>query len=217
MRLILFGPPGVGKGTQAKLLAKEFGIPHISTGDLLRAAVADGTELGRKAVPIIERGHLVPDDIMIGIVREILMSPKTVNGFVLDGFPRTLDQAKALTSLFEELAITDYRIINIDVTDEEIIRRLSKRLVCENDGRIFNIGMDGITTESQCPICGGRLIQRRDDQEATVLQRLGVYHSTTALVLGYYKRKCMVITVDGSGTVDEVNRRIADALKGVHR
>jgi len=217
MRLILFGPPGVGKGTQAKLLAKEFGILHISTGDLLRAAVADGTELGRRAVPIIEKGHLVPDDIMIGIVREILSSPKTSNGFILDGFPRTLDQAKELTKLFRELNISGYKVVNIKVDDNEVIRRLSNRLVCENDGRIFNVGMDGINKTSACPLCGGRLIQRRDDQEATILLRLKIYHSTTAPVFDYYEKNCAVVTVNGAASIDIVNKEILAALKDVHR
>jgi adenylate kinase len=216
MRLILFGPPGVGKGTQAKLLAKEFGILHISTGDLLRAAVADGTELGRRAVPIIEKGQLVPDDIMIGIVREILNSPKTSNGFILDGFPRTLDQAKALTRLFEELKISDYKVVNVKVNDEEIIRRLSNRLVCENEGRIFSTEIDAISKDSACPICGGRLVQRRDDVETTVLHRLTIYHSTTAPVLDYYKQHCTVIDVNGTGSIKLVNSEIMAALRGAY-
>jgi adenylate kinase len=134
MRLILFGPPGVGKGTQAKLLAEEFGVPHISTGDMLRAAVTAGTELGKKAKAIMEAGRLVSDDIMVGIVREELRSPRAAKGFILDGFPRTLPQAKALSGIFEELDIRKYKVVEFEVDDEEVIRRLSNRLVCVNDG-----------------------------------------------------------------------------------
>jgi adenylate kinase len=204
----MFGPPGVGKGTQAKILAEEFGIPHISTGDMLRVAVAEGTELGKKAKAIMDEGRLVPDDIMIGIVREVLLSPRVAKGFILDGFPRTLDQAKALAALFDEIGINSYTVINFNVSDAEVIRRLSERLVCTNDGKIFNKLTDGVTTRSTCPVCGGKLIQRDDDKPATVRKRLGVYHSATKPVFDFYKQRNVIVDVDGTAPIDHVHRKI---------
>lgn len=207
-RLILFGPPGVGKGTQARLLAAEFDIPHISTGDMLRAAVARGTELGRRAKVIMERGQLLPDDIMIALVREVLSSPKAAHGFILDGFPRTLEQAKALSKLLAELHVPEYKVVNLEVDDEEIIRRLNNRLVCEKEGKIFNTEIDSVTKDGACPECGSRLVQREDDRPETVRKRLAVYHASTAPVLDYYSNGAMVINVDGMGSIDVVNREI---------
>jgi adenylate kinase len=204
----MFGPPGVGKGTQAKILAEEFGIPHISTGDMLRVAVAEGTELGKKAKAIMDEGRLVPDDIMIGIVREVLISPRVAKGFILDGFPRTLDQAKALAALFDEIGIKSYTVINFNVSDAEVIRRLSARLVCTNDGKIFNKLTDGVTAHSTCPACGGKLIQRDDDKPATVRKRLSVYHSATKPVFDFYKQRNVIVDVDGTAPIDHVYRKI---------
>lgn len=212
MRLILFGPPGVGKGTQAKLLSEEFGIPHISTGDMLRVAVAEGTDLGKKAKAIMDAGQLVPDDVMIGIVRGVLTSPKVTNGFILDGFPRTAEQAKALELLFAELKITNYKVINFLVDDAEIIRRLSARLMCVNDGKIYNKLSDGVTVGTTCPACGGRLIQRNDDAEGTVRKRLTIYHSTTKPVLDFYKQRGVIVQIDGMSSVDSVNQEIKQIM-----
>lgn len=212
MRLIMFGPPGVGKGTQAKLLSEEFGVPHISTGDMLRAAVAEGTELGKKAKSIMDAGQLVPDDVMIGIVRDVLASPKVRNGFILDGFPRTLEQAKALAALFEELNIRNYKVIKFHVNDAEIIRRLGARLMCVNDGHIFNKLTDGVTTATPCPDCGGMLIQRDDDKEETIRKRLDVYHSTTKPVLEFYMQKGVVVQVDGVASIDAVHEEIKELV-----
>jgi adenylate kinase len=208
MRLILFGPPGVGKGTQAKLLAEEYGVTHISTGDMLRAAAAAGTELGKKAKTIMDAGQLVPDNLMIAIIRDTLKGSTVQNGFILDGFPRTLEQAKALSGLFEELGVGDYKVVVFEVDDEEIIRRLSKRLVCLKDGKIFNVEIDGVGADAPCPSCGGQLYQRNDDQEETVRQRLKVYHGTTEPLLHYYREIGPLYTVDGTGSIDIVNREI---------
>lgn len=208
MRLILFGPPGVGKGTQAKLLAQEFHIPHISTGDMLRSAVAEGTDIGRKAKAIMDAGQLVPDDVMIGIVRNVLSSPNVKDGFILDGFPRTLQQATALSSLFEELHITDYKVINFRANDAEIIRRLGSRVMCVNDGKIYSTLTDGVSLNSPCPACGGRLIQRDDDAEETVRKRLAVYHSTTKPVLDFYRSRGVVFEVDGMAPIETVYQSI---------
>lgn len=208
MRLILFGPPGVGKGTQAKLLSEEFGVTHISTGDMLRSAVAAGTALGKQAKALMDTGQLVPDDLMIAIMRDVLRGPSVRKGFILDGFPRTLEQAKALSVLFGELGITEYRVVVFEVDDEEIIRRLSKRLVCPKDGKIFNTEIDGMDGSSSCPACGSPLVTRNDDGAETVRNRLRVYHGTTEPVLQYYRRIGPLYTVDGTGSIDIVNREI---------
>ena len=204
MRLLMFGPPGVGKGTQAKLLSEEFGVPHISTGDMLRAAVTEGTPLGIKAKSLMDAGRLVPDDVMIAIVREVLSSSDAKNGFVLDGFPRTVDQAHALVTLFEELGIKNYKVINFLFNDKEIIRRLSSRLMCVNDGKIFNKLTDGVTLQTPCPACGGKLIVRDDDTEETVVRRLRIYHSTTAPIIDFYEKRGVVVQVDGMASVETV-------------
>lgn len=212
MRLILFGPPGGGKGTQAKLLAQDFSVPHISTGDMLRASAAEGTVLGKKAKAIMDAGQLVPDDVMIGIVRDVLGSPRASRGFVLDGFPRTLEQAQALEVIFREMGIGDYRVLNFEVDDEEIIRRLGNRLMCSTEGRIFNRETDGIAAGGRCPNCGGQLVQRDDDRPETVRKRLQVYHAQTAPVIEFYRAAGLVVTVDGAKPVDGVHREIRELL-----
>jgi adenylate kinase len=214
MRLIFFGPPGVGKGTQAKLLAEEFQIPHISTGDMLRTAVATGTDLGKKAKAIMDAGQLVPDDVMIGIVREVLSGPLTSRGFILDGFPRTLAQAKALADILRDLRIADAKVINFDLDEDEIVHRISNRLICSKDGRIFNRDMDGLSPGSPCPSCGGMLYQREDDKENTVRKRLRVYYTTTAPVMEYYKTNGAVLDIDGNSPIELVNRKIKSMLTG---
>ncbi len=207
-RLILFGAPGVGKGTQARLLSEQFGIPHISTGDMLRAAVAAGSELGKQARAIMEAGKLVPDDLVIRLVRETLASPRAAKGFIIDGFPRTLEQAKALAGIFRDLKISRYHVVNFVVEDEEIIRRLGNRLVCPKDGKIYNTEFDAVEPGGSCPSCGTRLIQRDDDKSETVRERLRVYHAQTAPVIDFYKQLAVVLTIDGTGSVDVVNREI---------
>jgi adenylate kinase len=208
MRLLLFGPPGVGKGTQAKLLAEEYSVPHISTGDMLRSAVVKGSELGRKAKVLMEKGQLVPDEVMIGIVRDVLKSPECARGFILDGFPRTLPQAKALSAIFDELNIRSYRVIQFDVDDDEIVRRLTRRLVCDKDGKIYNADVDAVTAGGSCPDCGGTLIRRADDNEATIRERLNVYQRTTSPVIEYFDTLGVVYTVNGGDSIDLVSREI---------
>lgn len=206
--LIFFGPPGVGKGTQAKLLSEELAIPHISTGDMLRNAVAKRTDLGNRAQAIMESGGLVPDDLMIGIVCEELTSPGASRGFVLDGFPRTLDQAVALSSLFAEIGIVEYTVVNFAVDDDEVVKRLSSRLVCDTDGSIYNSLIDDVAVGSKCPRCDGRLIQRDDDKEETVRKRLKVYHSTTKPLVEYYSKNGRVLNLNGVGPIATVQREL---------
>ncbi len=207
-QLIFFGPPGGGKGTQARLLAEEYGLRHVSTGDMLRDAAARGTERGLKAKAIMDAGRLVPDAVMVGIVREVLQSPEAADGFVLDGFPRTLPQAEALSAIFHDLAIRTYRVVVFDVDDDDIVRRLSNRLVCSRNGTVFSKETDGVTLATPCPDCGGTLVQRDDDREETVRHRLQVYQLTTTPVLHYYEALGVVVKVDGSGGVDAVSRQI---------
>ena len=213
MRLLFFGPPGVGKGTQAKLLSGILGIPHISTGDMLRNAVAKGTELGRKARSIMDAGGLVPDDLMVGIVRDELSGQAARDGFILDGFPRTLAQAKALSALFAELGIDDFKVINFVVDDEEVVRRLSSRLVCSRDGAIYNGLMDGLKAGQRCPGCGGTLMQRDDDREETVRKRLTVYHKTTKPLIEYYQDTGAVVNLNGVGRIEDVLDELKQLVK----
>ena len=212
MRLLLFGPPGVGKGTQAKLFAEEGRIPHFSTGDMLRAAVAERNPLGERANEFMRVGQLVPDAIMIAIVKKALTSEKAAHGFILDGFPRTVPQAKALTEMFKDLGITDYLVVNIYLADDEIVRRLTNRVQCPKDGKIYNRELDGAVKGNPCPRCGTPLVEREDDAPETIRARLGVYHAKTRPVLGYYEQLGMAVTLDGSAPVEKVHKQITDLV-----
>lgn len=212
MRVIFFGPPGVGKGTQAKLLSTRLGIPQIATGDMLREAVGAGTPLGLQAKEIMSAGKLVPDDVMIGIIRDVLQSPKCSLGFILDGFPRTLPQAEALTALLEGLRIRLDRVINFVVDEEEIIRRLSRRVSCSQCGSILNIGVNDPGGNRVCPKCGGVLVQRDDDKPETVKKRLLVYRQSTEPVRAYYERLGILSDVQGFGSVKSVQLKILQLL-----
>lgn len=211
-QIILFGPPGVGKGTQAKLLSEKYKVKHISTGDILRAEIGDQTELGKKAKNILEAGQLVPDDIMIGIIKRVLNSNCCKNGFILDGFPRTSAQAKALEKLFEELKLNLDAVIYLDVNEDEIIKRLSNRYSCLNCDKTYNIP-DNVENDRTCFECGGALIQRDDDKPQTVLSRLKVYKKSTEPVRLYYENMGKLHVVDGMGTVEEVNEKIFSILE----
>jgi adenylate kinase len=211
--LLLFGPPGVGKGTQAKRLSEEFSVPHISTGDLLRHAVAGGTEVGRKAKALMDAGQLVPDDVMIQIVRDALDSPSVAQGFLLDGFPRTPEQAEALSAIFKQKGIKACRVITFEADTEEIVRRLSSRLSCPNDGFIFNSRTGSLKAGSPCPECGTPLVQRADDSEETVRHRLTVYANKTAPVLEYYEKAGLALHIDATMPIDKVTETIKSLLK----
>ncbi|NWF90517.1 MAG: adenylate kinase [Ignavibacteriaceae bacterium] len=213
MQLILFGAPGVGKGTQAKILATRLRIPHISTGDILRDAVRNQTALGVKAHEIISRGELVPDDIMIGIINDTLNQPRCKDGFILDGFPRTLAQAKELEKLLSELKLSDVFYINLTANTEEIIKRLTNRRACKVCQNIFSL--NEIEDKLKCPICSSpdSFYQRNDDNEDIIRNRLNVFNNTTQPVLDYYARKNILITVDGLGTIDDVTEHILTAIE----
>jgi adenylate kinase len=213
MNIILFGAPGVGKGTQAKLLAQRYSIPHISTGDVLREAIKNKTPLGLEAKAIMDKGMLVPDGVMIGMMRDLLNSDRCKNGFILDGFPRTVTQATALDEIFTELRIAPPVVINIELAEEVIINRLGQRFVCRNCGTISNGEVDGVTLSSPCPKCGGTLFQRDDDKPETVKNRLAVYHQSTAPVKEHYTAQGILLTIDGSGSVDAITQRVFGALE----
>ncbi len=213
MRLIMFGAPGVGKGTQAKLLSQKLNIPHVSTGDILRAAATSGSELGNKAKVVMDAGQLVSDDIMIALTKEVLASSKCTNGWILDGFPRTLPQAQALTKLLNEFKVKLDRVIDIEVNEEEIVRRLGMRLTCKKCGRIWNIQLDTLADTTECMDCGGPLFQREDDREETVRKRLKVYQQQTKPVKEYYKRLGILKEFDGDGDPEYINKEILTALQ----
>jgi adenylate kinase len=212
MKLLFFGPPGVGKGTQSKLFAQECSIPHFSTGDMLRAAVAARTPMGERAAAFMREGQLVADDVMIALVKEALTGDNTANGFILDGFPRTVPQAEALTEMFKELGINDYLVVNFHLDDEEIVRRLSYRVQCPKDGKIFNRELDGAVKGSPCPSCGTPLVDREDDVPDTIRARLRIYHAKTRPVLSYYERIGKAVTLDASAPVMTVHNQIKDMV-----
>lgn len=213
MRILIFGAPGSGKGTQAKMLAEELNIPHISTGDILREAVQKQTELGIKANAIMERGELVPDDLMAGIIKEAISDKKCSNGFILDGFPRTLPQAETLEKLFQELSADFQTSIALEVKDEEIVRRLTNRRACKACHAIFSL--EEIKNASKCPKCDSfeGFYQRKDDAEETILNRLKVFHNQTTPVLDFYKLRNRLITVDGSRKVNDIFGEILKLLQ----
>ncbi len=212
MRLILFGPPGVGKGTQAKLLSGRLHVPHISTGDMLREAIAMGSELGKKAKSVMDGGNLVSDDIMIGIIGDVVRSERCRDGFILDGFPRTVPQAEALTGLMKKLGIAIDLVVNMEVDKQEVVARLGKRVSCTRCGKIFNLALDHLRVGDSCPSCGGKLIQRDDDKPETVLKRLNVYEQSTAPVKDYYSRLGLLKSVNANGPIARVTREILSLL-----
>jgi len=216
MELIIFGAPGVGKGTQAKIISQKLNIPHISTGDILREAIKNETELGKKAKEIVHSGGLVPDDLVGGMIREKLSEKKMKKGFILDGFPRTIPQAEILENIFNELGFGKPVVIKLSADDSVIVERLSSRRTCSNCGAIVNL----LTLENPdvCPECGanGTLVQRKDDNEETIRNRLKVYHEATAPVFNFYKNRAIIIEVDGTLSVEEVNKNILEELEKIN-
>ncbi|RFM24521.1 MAG: adenylate kinase [Candidatus Thermochlorobacter aerophilum] len=209
MRVILFGTPGVGKGTQAKILAEKYHVVHLSTGDMLRAALEAQTPLGLQAKAYMDKGELVPDTIIIGMIEQELKSDKAKNGYLLDGFPRTVAQAEALDKILEQTAQKLDCVINLTVLEEEVVRRLSGRITCANCGAIYNKFYQPPKVEGKCDKCGSTdLRQREDDKEETVRRRLKEYHAKTEPVLSYYRAKNLVADVDANKTIEEVTKAI---------
>lgn len=204
------GPPGAGKGTQGALLARRYGIPRYATGDLLREARRQGSELGRRAQRYMDAGELVPDEVILGMVRERLGSEEAADGFLLDGFPRTVAQARGLADLLDELDASLDAVVDLEVRDEEIVRRLSSRRVCGDCGGVAPAGSEAA---DDCPACGGELRRRPDDEPDTVRRRLTVYRQETEPVLGWYEASdTPVLHVRGTGEVEEVQERIVGRL-----
>ncbi len=214
MNVILMGPPGAGKGTQAKRIARKLNIPHISTGDMLREAVAAGTDLGLKVKEIMDKGLLVPDDLMIDLVRERLAREDTKNGFILDGFPRTVEQAIALDKMLDELKKEIDVALLVDVDEEEIVKRISSRRICPECGKVYNLLTLRPEVEGYCDNDGSKLIQRDDDKPETVRARYRVYSDKTAPVIRYYSgEKGLLVKVDGSGEIDAVTAEIVNHME----
>ena len=215
MRIVLLGAPGSGKGTQSQRLVERVGIPQISTGDLLRAAVAKGTELGRQAKEAMDNGRLVEDSLVLGMIRERLREPDTRKGFILDGFPRNLAQAHALDHMLEALRQPLDSVVQLEVDYGELVRRISGRRTCADCGRVFNLLTSPPTgTSAQCPKTGQphRLVQRPDDNEATVAERLRVYDEKTRPLIDFYRARGLLRVIDAEGDLDAVTRRLARAL-----
>ena len=214
MRLILLGPPGAGKGTQAKRLIERYGIPQISTGDILRAAVREGTELGKTAKQYMDAGKLVPDEVVIGIIEERLKEPDCAKGYILDGFPRTVAQADALTEVLARMGQSIDHVVSIEVPDEELVERLTGRRTCRNCGAMYHVKFSPPKKPGVCDKCGGELFQRDDDKEETIRARLKVSQDQTAPLIAYYEKAGLLRRVSGVGTVDEIYERILGVLEG---
>jgi adenylate kinase len=212
MRIVLIGAPGSGKGTQAKKLMADRSIPQISTGDMLREAVAAGTEVGRKAKATIDKGKLVADDIVIGLIRERLGQPDAAGGFVLDGFPRTKQQARDLEALLAELGTPLDAAVLLDIDFDILTRRLTGRRTCSQTGKLLNIYFSPQEELDACTKAGGELIQREDDNEETIIGRLAIYREQTEPVIEFYRGRGNLRTVDADGEIDEVYSRLLDAF-----
>jgi adenylate kinase len=213
LNLVLLGPPGSGKGTQAERLKEDFRLPYYATGDILRAAVREETELGRKAKEFMDRGDLVPDEVIIGVILERIQRPEAADGFLLDGFPRTTPQAEALDRELEGLGRRVTAAILIEVSDDEVIRRLGGRRTCVKDGsHIFHVEFDPPKKEGVCDICGGKLEVRDDDKPEVIRNRLGQYHEKTEPLVAYYEEIGILKRVDATRSPDEVGEEIKGLL-----
>ena len=209
MKLILLGAPGAGKGTQAEAICKHFSIPAISTGNIIRDALKSGTEMGKKSKSFIDKGNLVPDDMVIGIIKERLKEEDCKNGFILDGFPRTIPQAEAL----DKMGIDIDKVVDFEVSDEEIISRISGRRVCELCGASYHIDHKKPMVDNVCDKCSGTLVQRKDDHPDTVNARLRVYHDQTEPLKDYYSRQGKLIVIEGKGKIKDITQQTLSALE----
>ncbi|MDK1472886.1 adenylate kinase [Streptomyces sp. 549] len=213
MRILLVGPPGAGKGTQAALLARSLGIPHISTGDLFRANISQGTPLGQQAKAFMDEGRLVPDEVTIGMAKDRMEQPDAEGGFLLDGFPRNVAQAEALDVILKEGGLTLDAVLDLEVPEDEVVKRIAGRRMCRKDSsHIFHVVYSPSKADGVCDVCGGELYQREDDREDTVRKRLEVYHTETEPIIDYYKSQELVTTIPALAEVSEVTRRAMAAL-----
>ena len=212
LNLILLGPPGSGKGTQGERLQEDFRLPYYATGDILRAAVRDETEIGKQAKEYMDRGDLVPDEVIIGIIVERIQGEEAADGFILDGFPRTVGQAEALGTAMEGLDRSITAALLIDVSDDEVVRRLGGRRTCVKNGHIFHVEFDPPKNEGVCDVCGARLITRDDDKPDVIRHRLETYHEKTAPLVDYYEERDVLKRVDGELDPDEVGNRVRALL-----
>lgn len=211
MKLILLGAPGAGKGTQAEMISKKYNIPTVSTGNMIRAALKNGTEMGLKAKSYIDVGALVPDEVVIGIIKERLGEADCKNGFILDGFPRTIPQAQAL----DEMGFEIDKALSIEVSDEKIVKRMSGRRVCEKCGASYHIDYNKPKTEDKCDICDANLVIRKDDEPETVLNRLKVYHEQTEPLKDYYNKQGKLLIVEGQEEVADTTALVFSVLEGL--
>ncbi|MBF9293136.1 adenylate kinase [Staphylococcus epidermidis] len=212
MNIILMGLPGAGKGTQASEIVKKFPIPHISTGDMFRKAIKDETDLGKEAKSYMDRGELVPDEVTVGIVKERISEDDAKKGFLLDGFPRTIDQAETLSQIMSELDREIDAVINIEVPEEELMNRLTGRRICEKCGTTYHLVFNPPKVDGICDIDGGKLYQREDDNPETVSNRLSVNVKQSKPILEYYNNKGVLKNIDGSKDIDEVTNDVIDIL-----
>jgi adenylate kinase len=212
MNIILIGPPGAGKGTQAKRMIDRLGVPQISTGDMFRAAVKDGTPMGKKAKEYMDKGALVPDEVVIGVVNERFGKPDCKKGFILDGFPRTQEQAKALDGLLKKLGTKLDHVVVIEVPDDFLVDRLTGRRTCRGCNYMHHIKYDPPKKPGVCDKCGGELYQRDDDKEETIRQRLKTYHDQTSPLIKYYSTQGVVRKIDGTLSMEQVQNAIKTAI-----
>jgi len=217
VRVVLVGPPGAGKGTQAEFVASHLSIPKISTGDIFRANVSQGTPLGKEAKKYMDAGDLVPDEVTIGMVRDRLADDDASAGFLLDGFPRTVRQAQVLDEMLETMSSCLSVVLELVVDDEEVVRRLSGRRTCRQCAHVWHVDFDPPAKEGVCDHCGGELFQRDDDREETIRHRLEVYNDQTAPLIGYYADRGLLIGLDATGPVDDVTDRAIASLRPLAR
>lgn len=213
MRLVLLGPPGVGKGTQASAMVEKYNIPHISTGDIFRANIKQGTDLGKKAKEYMDKGHLVPDDVVVSIVKDRLSEEDCKEGFLLDGFPRNISQAEILDEELSEMGIELDKVVNIYADKEILIERVVGRRICKTCGKGYHIKFNPPKKENVCDVDGGELFQREDDTKETVSTRIEVYEKQTQPLIDYYKKKGIILDIDGTQPIAKVSETIARALK----
>ena len=212
MKIIMLGAPGAGKGTQAKMIAEKYAIPHVSTGDIFRANIKNGTELGKEAKKYMDQGKLVPDELTVKILLDRVAQPDCANGYVLDGFPRTIPQAEVLDKALRELGDKIDYAINVDVPDENIVNRMGGRRACVGCGATYHIKYNAPKVENTCDTCGGELIIRDDDKPETVQNRLSVYHQQTQPLIDFYEKQGVLKTVDGTVDMNDVFAAIVDIL-----